>query len=50
MKINRSGSAVWSGGLKDGKGAISTQSGALDAHPYVSPRVSKGCRAAIPKN
>lgn len=34
MTINRSGSAVWSGGLKDGKGAISTQSGALDAHPY----------------
>ncbi|NIJ15126.1 OsmC family peroxiredoxin [Sphingobium vermicomposti] len=34
MKINRSGSAVWSGGLKDGKGTISTQSGALDAHPY----------------
>lgn len=34
MKINRSGSVVWSGGLKDGKGAISTQSGALDAHPY----------------
>lgn len=34
MKINRSGSAVWSGGLKDGKGTISTQSGALDAYPY----------------
>ncbi|EQA99007.1 osmotically inducible protein OsmC [Sphingobium wenxiniae] len=34
MKINRSGSAVWSGGLKDGKGAISTQSGALNAYPY----------------
>lgn len=34
MKINHSGSAMWSGGLKDGKGAISTQSGALDAHPY----------------
>ena len=34
MKINRSGSAVWSGGLKDGKGAISTQSGALDAYHY----------------
>ncbi|BAV64809.1 OsmC family protein [Sphingobium cloacae] len=34
MKINRSGSAVWSGGLKDGKGAISTQSGALSAYPY----------------
>lgn len=34
MTINRSGSAVWSGGLKDGKGAISTQSGALNAQPY----------------
>ncbi len=34
MKINRSGSASWTGGLKDGKGTISTQSGALDAHPY----------------
>lgn len=34
MKINRSGSADWSGGLKDGKGKISTQSGALDAYPY----------------
>ena len=34
MKINRSGSAVWSGGLKDGRGAISTQSGALKEHPY----------------
>lgn len=34
MKINRTGSAIWSGGLKDGRGAISTQSGALDGHPY----------------
>ena len=34
MKINRSGSAIWSGGLKDGRGAISTQSGALKEHPY----------------
>ncbi|MEC3910607.1 OsmC family protein [Sphingobium sp. CR2-8] len=34
MKINRSGSAIWAGGLKDGKGSISTQSGALDAYPY----------------
>ncbi len=34
MKINRKGSAVWSGGLKDGKGTISTQSGALSAYPY----------------
>lgn len=28
------GSAVWSGGIKDGKGAISTKSGALNAYPY----------------
>jgi osmotically inducible protein OsmC len=28
------GSAVWSGGIKDGKGAISTQSGALKDAPY----------------
>jgi len=34
MKINRTGSAQWKGGLKDGKGAISTQSGALNAYPY----------------
>ena len=28
------GTAVWRGGLKDGKGAISTKSGALNAYPY----------------
>lgn len=30
----RSASAAWSGGLKDGKGFISTQSGVLDNTPY----------------
>ncbi|WP_034992827.1 OsmC family protein [Beijerinckia mobilis] len=34
MAIVRKASARWSGGLKDGKGAISTESGALDAYPY----------------
>ncbi len=34
MKINRNGSAVWSGGIRDGKGAISTESGALSSYPY----------------
>lgn len=34
MKINRTGSAAWSGGIKDGVGSISTQSGALKAYPY----------------
>jgi osmotically inducible protein OsmC len=28
------GTAVWEGGIRDGKGAISTKSGALDKHPY----------------
>lgn len=34
MTIKRSGSAVWSGGIKDGKGSISTQSGVLDQTQY----------------
>src|SRR5580693_10194958 len=28
------GSAKWQGGIKDGKGAISTKSGALNDYPY----------------
>lgn len=28
------GSAQWQGGIKDGRGAISTKSGALSAYPY----------------
>jgi lipoyl-dependent peroxiredoxin len=34
MQIKRSASAVWNGGIKDGKGAISTGSGALKSYPY----------------
>jgi osmotically inducible protein OsmC len=34
MEINRHGSAQWQGGIKDGKGTISTESGALKAYPY----------------
>jgi osmotically inducible protein OsmC len=34
MKIIRNASAAWSGGLRDGKGSISTESGALSAYPY----------------
>ena len=34
MKIQRTGSAHWQGGLKDGKGAITTASGALSDYPY----------------
>ena len=32
--MKKSGSAVWSGGLKDGKGFISSESGALDNIAY----------------
>jgi len=34
MKINRQGSAVWEGGIRDGRGTISTESGALKSYPY----------------
>ena len=34
MRIKRKGSAAWKGGLKDGRGSISTESGALSAYPY----------------
>jgi osmotically inducible protein OsmC len=34
MTINRNGSASWRGGIKDGTGSISTESGALKAYPY----------------
>lgn len=33
-KINRTASAAWSGGLKDGKGSISLESGAMKDYPY----------------
>lgn len=34
MAIDKFGSAHWAGGIKDGKGQISTESGALKAQPY----------------
>jgi len=32
--VKRKGSAVWTGGLKDGKGTVSTESGVLRDTPY----------------
>lgn len=32
--MKRTGSAVWKGGIKDGSGVVSTESGVLDAVPY----------------
>lgn len=34
MNIHRTGSAEWQGGIRDGKGAISTESGALNHYSY----------------
>jgi len=34
MSMKRSGHAVWQGGLKDGKGTVSSESGALSGIPY----------------
>jgi lipoyl-dependent peroxiredoxin len=49
MKIKRKGSAVWQGGLKDGKGAISTESGALNAYPYGFAARFEGQRGSNPE-
>jgi len=49
MKITRTGSAVWKGGLKDGKGAISTQSGALSAYPYGFATRFEGVKGSNPE-
>jgi len=49
MKIKRRGSAVWKGGLKDGKGTISTESGALQAYPYGFASRFEGQRGTNPE-
>ena len=49
MKIKRHGSAAWQGGLKDGKGTISTESGALNAYPYGFASRFEGVRGSNPE-
>ena len=49
FKIKRMGSAVWEGGLKDGKGAISTESGALSAYPYGFASRFEGVKGSNPE-
>src|SRR6202161_1166865 len=49
MKIKRKGSAVWQGGIKDGKGAISTESGALKEYPYGFASRFEGQRGSNPE-
>jgi osmotically inducible protein OsmC len=49
MKIKRRGSATWQGGLKDGKGTLTTESGALAAHPYGFASRFEGVRGSNPE-
>lgn len=49
MKIKRTGSASWQGGLKDGKGTVSTESGALKALPYGFSSRFEGQRGTNPE-
>jgi osmotically inducible protein OsmC len=49
MKIKRRGSAAWQGGLKDGKGSITTESGALQAYPYGFASRFEGQRGTNPE-
>jgi osmotically inducible protein OsmC len=49
MKIKRHGSAEWQGGIKDGRGAISTESGALSSHPYGFSSRFEGQRGTNPE-
>jgi osmotically inducible protein OsmC len=49
MKIKRKGSATWQGGLKDGRGAISTESGALADSPYGFASRFEGSRGTNPE-
>ena len=49
MAIERTGSATWQGGLKDGKGNISTESGALEGRPYGFATRFEGERGTNPE-
>jgi osmotically inducible protein OsmC len=49
MQIKRRGSAAWQGGIKDGRGTISTESGALNAYPYGFSSRFEGQRGSNPE-
>lgn len=49
MTIKKQGSAHWQGGLKDGRGSISTESGALDEHPYGFAQRFEGVKGSNPE-
>lgn len=49
MTIKRRGSAMWRGGIKDGRGTISTESGALSAYPYAFASRFEGQNGSNPE-
>lgn len=49
MKIDRKGSVNWVGGLRDGKGAINTESGALTGYPYGFASRFEGVKGSNPE-
>ena len=49
MTIKRKGSAEWQGGIKDGKGSISVESGALSKYPYGFASRFEGQRGSNPE-
>ena len=49
MAINRTGSATWQGGLKDGRGSVSTESGALTGQPYGFAMRFEGVKGTNPE-
>lgn len=49
MKVTKKASAVWSGGIKDGKGSISMESGALSSQPYGFNTRFEGAKGTNPE-
>lgn len=49
MQITKTGSAHWTGQIKDGKGTISTESGALSDHPYGFNSRFEGVKGSNPE-
>ena len=49
MLITKTGSAHWTGQIKDGKGTISTESGALQDHPYGFNTRFEGVKGSNPE-
>ncbi len=49
MKIKQKGSAAWQGGIKEGKGLLSPESGALKDYPYGFASRFEGQRGSNPE-